>query len=53
MIVAAMILLFTSMVVCEIVVKRMEIRNRRQRKELILLTAARTRGDMGGGRIRR
>lgn len=53
MIVAALILLFASLVVCEIVVKRMEARGRKQRKELVLLTAARTRGDMGGGRIRR
>lgn len=52
-IVAALILLFASLVVCEIVVKRMEARGRKQRKELVLLTAARTRGDMGGGRIRR
>lgn len=38
---------------CEIVVKRMGARVRKQRKELTLLTAARTRMDMGGGRIRR
>ena len=52
MIAAALIALFAALIVCEVVVKRMEVRNRRQRKELTLLTAARTRVDMGGGRIR-
>lgn len=51
--VALMIVLLAALVTFEIVVKRMEARVRKQRKELTLLTASRTRMDMGGGRVRR